>query len=741
MGAGALWPRLRVKHEDVLMSAFFTARFLARAGLAILCLKIAVAVLLNDSSAFLAFSHVKALAGYSLSLFLLGLLAALFIQGGRSVLTWTPLHVPAALFALAYLLAAAFAVDQRIALAGAVGRYLGLLTVLDSLVMYAAAATLLPLVGGGVRWVALTIASTAAVELGIEVLQIVGIMHASGSGRPYGTAGNADPLGVLMATFAAGAIGAAAAPSSSRHVRVGALGVAAVALAGWLLSGTRAPVPGLAATILGLAVLWALAANRTGARVKRAAVLGALGVAVLAAVAVSPMGQRLVRIAGSAGPLLAGSLDGVDKNVAGRLDHYRASLSMFLDRPLLGIGPDNYVVRWADYRLPDTRQFHRSYGVQTSTHGWPFKLVTDAGIAGLTALVGVLVVGAGTARRHWRDPWILGSLAMLMTILGGAAVAPSSVVLEWIPWVALGVIGASAAVPVVAAATDRTAHAEPATERKAGRSERRPPQRGRKGASRRSPGFPVAAAIAVAAGLALALTPLAAWGASRDAAQARAALRAGSNDRAVAFANRSVQGDAWQASYWTQLGGAQRRAGKEPAALQAFQRAADLAPWDAATWLNVGQSQILLYAGGDKAQKAAALETMRRAVAVDPYRPDVHHGLAVALYNVDRYEDAAAEAETGYAIDQDSVAEYGYEVAARSYLKLERPEQAERWCELGLADPRLSQGRQITLRLLSAQALLALGRSAEALAQVDKVLALDASNAQAKQLKKTIQGR
>ena len=72
-----------------------------------------------------------------------------------------------------------------------------------------------------------------------------------------------------------------------------------------------------------------------------------------------------------------------------------------------------------------------------------------------------------------------------------------------------------------------------------------------------------------------------------------------------------------------------------------------------------------------------------------------------------------------------------YEVASRSYLRVARSADAERWARDGLGITGVSGRVAVPIRLILAQALVNLGKTTEAREQLSLVIAVDPNNAEA----------
>ena len=134
---------------------------------------------------------------------------------------------------------------------------------------------------------------------------------------------------------------------------------------------------------------------------------------------------------------------------------------------------------------------------------------------------------------------------------------------------------------------------------------------------------------------------------------------------------------------------------------------------------------------GDTSAAASALDHATRAVAIDPNNPDTQFALALASAANTRYDAAITASERGRTLDATPKDISVYEIASRSYLRLGKSADAERWARDGLGITGVSGKAAVPIRLVLAQALVNLGRTAEAREQLSLVIAVDPTNAEA----------
>jgi tetratricopeptide (TPR) repeat protein/O-antigen ligase len=693
---------------------------LRRAGIALLSLKAVVLPVFFDPSAYVVFAHPKALASHALGFVLLGVLGALALRHGPRILPPSPIHWAVAAVVTVNILATVTALDGRLALFGALDRQLGLVTLLDSALIYVGLVVLvrtrgdLIVLGGTVAAATLALLLYATVQrAGLDPIRWRSGIAAE---RPFAMLGNPGNLAQYFGVVAAGAGAILVAwwPPMTRAQRLAVAALTMAAAAGAIVTGTRAVALGLGATG---AVLGAAAVNAWVPGRARAYVGAAAGIVTIALALTSP-GAGAREILGTGLGLVTGQTPLTSGSIASRIDIYQVALREIAGRPLLGVGPDNFVAAYPSHRAPGMSGLHESEGPETSPHSWPLKTATDAGLLGL----GSYAILLGTA-------WVIGrrgglglvGIAMTVSFLATGAISISDVGTEWLLFVGLGLIALSGP------GTSFSTASAPGDGRPAARH-----------APRRSGPATIFAALAIATCLALALPQYNALSASRAAADARQA-RLGAPPRiaaAVTSAQRSVAMDAGRPEYWQELGLAHVAGGEMRQAERAFRRAAELAPYQAAYLTNLAKAQVIL-GRTDPAARAEAVQTAKEAAAADPYVADVHFTLALALYTSGLFAEAAAASERGWEMRPDPGGASGFEVAVRSYRQIGRPADAERWARAAIE--RL--GARNEWLLLLARILLDQGRTREALAEVERVLQDEPTHAEAQQLRSAIRAQ
>ena len=204
--------------------------------------------------------------------------------------------------------------------------------------------------------------------------------------RPPGTLGHADYFAAwLVAVFFAGL---ALAPMEDRRWRRAAawiaMGLAAIAI---LLGGTRSALLGLAIGIL----VFVLA--RRPRITRRSVALAAAGAACVALFTLSPPGARLrARVHWSIEDAWGGA----------RLPLWRDSLTMAVQRPWTGFGPETFSSEFPAFQsLALARAYPDFY--HESPHNVFLDAFTAQGVSGLLTLLALAIYGFRACRRLGRN--------------------------------------------------------------------------------------------------------------------------------------------------------------------------------------------------------------------------------------------------------------------------------------------------------------------------------------------------
>ena len=259
-----------------------------------------------------------------------------------------------------------------------------------------------------------------------------------GGGRLAATMGNPTYLaayaavnaligaGLLVRSFAPGSDGgvgrrrAGSAFSADGWLRP--VWAVAVVLSLWALweTASRGAALGLAAAVAGLAVFYALRGARTP-RARKAAL------AVIAAFAAVALLFAAARTSKALDPLMQSSRmtarlaivgDDTDRSLRGRLVAFRAGVTAFAERPLLGWGSENFLSAWG--RHTD----YEESGIETRfdrAHSKIIEEMVTKGAAGLAAYIFVWAAMAWALIRSYRRR--RGLDRAFIAIVGAAMVA------------------------------------------------------------------------------------------------------------------------------------------------------------------------------------------------------------------------------------------------------------------------------------------------------------------------------
>lgn len=514
---------------------------------------------------------------------------------------------------------------------------------------------------------------------------------------PFASLGNSNVVGHYFATLAAATpAGFLAVGAWGGRTRRGLAlaGLFTAFVAGTVLSGARAPLLGLGVGLVAAVGISAWGVSR-GRRGQLVAVAFALGAALLVAaiVVLTPVGIRIASLAG-----------GTDLSVAERSLLYQTVLDIVRDRPLFGVGPDNFPAVYNVYRPIEALRFGPLL-TQSSAHGWPWRALLDTGIFGLIVFAAVVVAVAAAAARQLRlgRDWRGATLAVaLISYLVGGVFTVSNLGTEWLFWLGAGLL--------VGAGAERV----PSSAR-----------------SLRGPRALVALALAL--GL---LWPIGALindiGASRTFVRSRSTGQSDAAGR-VALARAAAEADGRWPTHWNNLGLRAVETGDRTTALAAFERAADVGPHDPLIWKNLGTVQAQLAATQPQMRERARSST-ERAIAADPRNPEAHAGAAQIYIVLGDKEAAVREAETALALAPEDSAYL--EIAANAYLQTGRAADARK-----AILSALQQRETLQRRMLLARAYVMEQRYAEARVQLQRVLEIEPGNRDATNLLAQIAGR
>ena len=196
--------------------------------------------------------------------------------------------------------------------------------------------------------------------------------------------------------------------------------IAAIALSLWMMleSSTRGAFVGLVGALVAASVGYLLWGRLGGVKIAAAAVIVGISAFGLFLVlgAETSVAQRLAERSYVVERFIQAG-QGTDTSLQGRLASVSFGLQGFIERPLLGWGPENYVVAWGrhydaeeigDYRGPPFDQAHNK----------PIEELTTKGVAGLASYLSLWVLMLWIVSSRIRR---LGADREVLTLVMGAA--------------------------------------------------------------------------------------------------------------------------------------------------------------------------------------------------------------------------------------------------------------------------------------------------------------------------------
>jgi cytochrome c-type biogenesis protein CcmH/NrfG len=391
------------------------------------------------------------------------------------------------------------------------------------------------------------------------------------------------------------------------------------------------------------------------------------------------------------------TLQGV--GVEDRLSIFTSATEAFVDRPILGYGPDGFRVAYPRFRDAASLPYFGLGVTQSSAHSWLFQAAATTGTVGLAALVLFIAI---TVTYLWRglrvSPTLAGPLLFaVIAYWSHGLVTVGTIGVDWIPWVVAG----------------GCCHLHTASE-----SPR---------AIRRLTRLAVVAVgilAIVAAG-----SQFFALSANRAGGDANDAWHAGAATRAIRASESAVRLDSRRAHYWNLLGLGYELAARWRDAADAYAQAARRAPYEANYWGNLAHSLAELAVVGDASRGGAeaALEAARRAHDTDPNDPNQNVRLAEVANLFGQYDEALEAATRAIRLFPQAIrnADLAAE-AARGATDLPRARL--------LLDDALRVVETAPLRAAFADVLLRLGDAVSARAQASRALLLDPQNGEARRI-------
>jgi O-antigen ligase len=685
-------------------------------GVIVLCAKVSLVPLVFDPSLDMPFVVSKALLSHSLGWLLAATLAALVLLSGRAVLKWSPLYIPVTAYLAVNTLSSIIAADPAIALYGTHARMLGLLSTLDFATLMIGVVVLVTTRAHAVLLGASLVIPSAPV-LVYEAIQMSGRDPFSWSvpsaERPFSTLGQATALAQYLTVLALGMFAVAVRlPQLSAWQRVVCFGYSAVLLAGSVSTGTRSTVLGLVAGAALLAIYSWLSLRSPRARSLLA--LASLAIVVIASggVLLTPLGARLLSTLEQQ-PIEADDASTVlEPSAAGRVVLYGIAFDMVRERPLLGYGPDSFMIGVPRYR-PAAAPIPFRDGVASGAHSWIAHVATASGLLGLASFIAIAVVAILLTLRNFSSALAVVGGVMLAGFLGTGVTTVNEFGTEWLFWLSIGAIAAGTAEGVF----DRDS------------------LHGRQRYESRVP--LLASALLGGGALVLAFGAVPTWAASRAADASTESRLAGKRVDAVEFALRATNLDSGRAEYWATLGLSYAALSRWADAVGALERASSAAKYNPRYLRDLAAAHLALASTGQTTSRGRAREVGDRVVQLDPNSPRAHLTRAVVRQFLGDYPQALVSVEQALALDPNSVNRELYIVAAQVLLLSGRHSDAIDICRRGLlvfGPTKLS----VAIRVELARALIAAAQPREALEVLDIALVIDPANAPAQELRQAV---
>ena len=695
-------------------------RTLRGLGIALVCAKLVFVPIVFDYGADVPFVVPKALVSHALAYLLAAVLLALWAREGTSFFPRSPLHAPAIAFLVANCLATLFAADKVLALYGTHARMLGLGSVADWVLLYFG-VVLLVRNRADVTAIVISLLGASAVVLGYELVQVTGRdplnWALDPTVRPFSTLGQPTSLAQFLITLASGSFGFALLVVRSVRARLFLVAYGVLLLGGALATGTRSPLVGLAlgGVVLGSAVL---VQGRSGRARLLSLVGGAAGVGVLTLlVALSPLGARvsttLERVVASNGD--SDSLEQVDPSTATRVALYDIAIQMLRERPLLGYGPDSFVIGVPEFR-PERAPAEIRTVAATSAHSWLASIAAGSGLLGVASFAALIFTALFVVVRHRSGGIAVVSGAMLASFIGTGLTTIDDLGANPLLWLSLGGVAASTIHEVSGTAVPR-------------KSARAPTPAVWNIQRRR-----VIAIGLLAAALALSATTPSALTASRLHRSAQLLRLAGHTTESIEQAKLATATDPRRAEYWHGLGLAYVGAARFREAIAPFDVAVRLAPYEVRYLSDSATAQLAAFGLTDKQARMTALQLTDRAVAVDPNSPSAHLIRAQIRALTGDFSGALASVNRALYLDPQSTNDRLYVAAAQINIQLGRLAEAIAIAHEGLAILGLTPA-SVALRYELARALATSGQTAAALIELETSLSIQPNQPEAERLR------
>jgi O-antigen ligase/cytochrome c-type biogenesis protein CcmH/NrfG len=700
----------RIKATDA-VNGFVNSK-LRLFGVAVLCAKIFLVPVIFDPALDMPFVVSKAVVSHALAYVLAATVAGLFVCFGRSLMVWSPLHIPVIAFVVISAVAALFAMNSTIALYGTHARMLGLNSVLDFAVLYFA-IVLLVRTRFDARAIVVAAIGASTVVVTYQAVQMLGAdpfdWSISSVERPFSTLGQSTALAQYLTVSAVGGLALGVSAHGLRpSTRVFLLLYALLLLLGSVATGTRSAVIGLGTGGLVLLVMAWRGHSSRRARVVTSLAAAAAIVALSGVLVATPLGARIISTLES--PQVEGDeevLARLEPSTAGRLELYSIAINELKERPVLGYGPDNFTVGVPRYR-PENATTPIRQSLATSAHSWIGHVATSSGLVGLAAFVAIGAVAVGLAlRAGFRAPAVVGA-ATLSAFLGTGLTTASEFGTEWLFWLSIGAIGLASG----------------------------PTQADRPRASRSSRRDRLIAYALLATSIFACISAITAYDASRSARASQQARLAGRSVEALEFGLIATRSDAMRAEYWDTLGLAYAARSGWRDATVAFQRATALAPHDIRYLSDLAAAESQLALGGDASARTRLRALGDRVGQVDPNNPRAHLTRAVVRQFLEDYAGAAVAIERALVLDPSTNPQL-YVSAIQIMRGAGRTSEATQIARDGLIVFGPTQN-SVAIRVELARTLVAAGNPAEALSELDVALVIEPNDPNARRLRAEI---
>jgi len=564
------------------------------------------------------------------------------------------------------------------------------------------------------------------VAVGYEAIQVLGRdpfqWNIDTAVRPFSTLGQSTALAQYLTSLALGALTCAIVVDRARvSLRATILMCAGILLIGSAATGTRSALIGVATGSAALlALLWVLHPNP---RARRVSLLGAgASIAVLGGLALlTPIGARLAStLQSSDAPDDEEAVNQFEPSTAGRLALYEIGARMVIERPVLGYGPDSFVVGVPRYRPEQAPALIRQ-SLATSAHSWIIQVASTGGLVGLLCFVAIAATALILALRSGFQPAAMVGAVVMCAFLGTGLTSVNELGTDWIFWSSAG---------VVAAATRPSARLPHPVERSTRSAKRR-------AVVHASMVQRVGPLVFVGVALIVALSSWTAVDASRAARASADSRQLGKDSQAIDLGLRATRSDGGRANYWDALGLAYIAAGRWKEASSAFDRARQIAPYDVRYVGDLTQAQLLLANSGDAEARARAIRLADEVVRIDPNNPRPHLTRAVAMQATGNLPEALNSVERAIALDPGSTNTNLYVTAVQVMSSSGRPADAVLTARQGIAVFGLTNA-SMPIRVELARALVANGQLIDALAELETALSIQPGDVAASRLRDEI---